>query len=104
MVYAGRYVFDKKHVGTHYAELVFLHQVRHADHVVHSGASGARNVDARFFMLGWARYGFRKKHAETRYFTVVFLHLVESTGHIVHFGAVGRETLTHYFSCSGGTV
>jgi hypothetical protein len=74
------------------------------DHVVHSGASGARNVDARFFMLGWARCYFPKKRAETRYIKVVFLHLVGSAGHVVHFGAIGRETLTHYFSCSGGTV
>jgi hypothetical protein len=41
-----RYGFDKKRLGTRYAKLVFLHLVGYAGHVVHSGASGARSVDA----------------------------------------------------------
>jgi hypothetical protein len=36
-----RYVFDKYHVGISYANLVFLHPVGFAGHVVHFGASGA---------------------------------------------------------------
>jgi hypothetical protein len=44
--------FNKKHAGTHYVEIVFLHPVRSAGHVVRSGASGARNVNTLFFMLG----------------------------------------------------
>jgi hypothetical protein len=51
-----RYVFDKKCVGTRYAELVFLHPVGFVGHVVHYGASGAQNINALFFMLGWDRY------------------------------------------------
>jgi hypothetical protein len=51
-----RYRFDKKRVMTRYAELVFLHPIRSADDVVHSGASRVRNIDALFFILGWGRY------------------------------------------------
>jgi hypothetical protein len=54
---------------------------------VNSGASGARNVKALFFLLGWDRYGFHKKPAETRYTKLVFLHPVGSSGHVVHYGA-----------------
>jgi hypothetical protein len=35
------YGFHKKHVGTRYAKLVFLHPVESSGHVVHFGASGA---------------------------------------------------------------
>jgi hypothetical protein len=35
-------------------------------------ASGARNVDALFFMLGWDQYGFDKKCFRTRWVKLVF--------------------------------
>jgi hypothetical protein len=36
----ARCIFHKKHVGTRYAKLVFLHIVGSGGHVVHSGVSG----------------------------------------------------------------
>jgi hypothetical protein len=66
-----------------------LEKARYAGHVVHSGASGTRNIDALFFMLMWGRYGFHKKHDGTRYFKLLFLHLVASTGHAVQSSASG---------------
>jgi hypothetical protein len=83
------YGFHKKRDGTHYGKLVFLHPVGSVGHVVHLGASGAPNVNALFFKLGWDRYGFHKKHIETQYDELVFSHPVRFAGHVVHSGASG---------------
>jgi hypothetical protein len=51
------------------------------------GVSGARKVEALFFLLEWDRYGFHKKRAGSRYAKLVFLHPVGCVGHVVHSGA-----------------
>jgi hypothetical protein len=60
MLLWDRFDFHKKRVGTSYIELVFLHPVGYAGPVVHSGASGARYIDALFFILVWDRYRFHQ--------------------------------------------
>jgi hypothetical protein len=96
--------FRKRLVGTRYTEVVILHPVGSTGHVVQSGASGAQNVEALFFMLGWAsadsikcasshitsnmcccirwdigwaRCGILRKHAGTHFTEFVFLYPVD---------------------------
>jgi hypothetical protein len=64
--------FNKKRVGTSYAELVFLHPVGSVGHVVHSDASRALNVNRLFVILECGRYGLHKKRTRTRYAKLMF--------------------------------
>jgi hypothetical protein len=60
-----RYGFDKKCIGTRYAELLFLHPVRSAGQVVHFGASRERIIDTLFFKLRCDRNGLPKALQDT---------------------------------------
>jgi hypothetical protein len=88
---------------TYNAEPVFLHAGGSTGHVVHFGASGERNVDALFFMLGWDWYGFYKKVIVTHYAELVFLQHLGYEGYECIPVRPGRETSIYYFSCSVGT-
>jgi hypothetical protein len=89
MLVWDRYEFDKKRVRTSYAEPVFLHSLGFVCHLVHYGASGVRNVDSLFFMLGLDWYGFNRSRGGIHYAKLVFLHSVGSAGHVVHSGVSG---------------
>jgi hypothetical protein len=75
--------------------------VESAGHVVHSVASGVRNIDALFFMLGWDECRFNKKRDGIPYAELMFLHPVGSMGHIVHCGASGAQNINALFFMLG---
>jgi hypothetical protein len=76
--------FHKKRARTYYAAHVFLHPEGSADHVVHSGLSGVRDIDTLFFMLRWDRYGFDKSMSGHITVNLCFLYPVASVGYVVH--------------------
>jgi hypothetical protein len=69
MLGSHRLGFHKKRAGTRYDELVFLHLMGFAGHMLHSAV---QNINRLFFMLDWDQHGFHKKHAEIRYVELVF--------------------------------
>jgi hypothetical protein len=101
--WVGRVRFHKRHDTTPYTELGFLHPVGSAGHVMHCSASMVRNIDALFFMIGWDRYRFQQKRTETHNAELVFCIRWDLRVTYNILLCLGCKTLTHYFSCSGGT-
>jgi hypothetical protein len=64
---------------------------------VHSGASGARNIDTLFFMLGWDRFGFNKNRVRTHYVELVFLYPVGAAAPIAHSVSSGARNVDALF-------
>jgi hypothetical protein len=89
--------FHKKHTRTRYAELVFLHPVEFAGHVVQSSASGRKTLMHSFSCPG----GFYKMRVGTRYAERMFLHSVGAAGHIVHFAKSGERNINTLFFVLG---
>jgi hypothetical protein len=68
----ARCASHEKRIGEQYTKLVFLHLVRSVGHIVCSGASEVQNVNALFFMLGWADVDLEKVRPDTLRRTYVF--------------------------------
>jgi hypothetical protein len=64
MPWWDQYGYDKKRAGTHYAEMVFLHLVGCASHIMHSGASGHEMSTHYFSCLGGTGTGMTNSSLE----------------------------------------
>jgi hypothetical protein len=93
--------FHKKRVRTRYAEPLFLYLVESAHHRVHSGVSGARNVDTIFQARVGPMQITQKEHRDTLRQTCV-LHPVGSTVHILYSSAPGARDVDPVFFRLGG--
>jgi hypothetical protein len=81
--------------------LCFLHPLGSASYKVHSGVSGAQNIDALFFVIGWSRCGFHEMLTGTRYIELGILHPVGSACHIVNSDASGPRNIDALFFTLG---
>jgi hypothetical protein len=62
---------------------------------------GSRNIDALFFIFGWAQCSIHKKRVGTHYTKLVFFHSVESSSHVAHSGSSEPRNIDTLFSMLG---
>jgi hypothetical protein len=98
-----RFGFHKKHTGTRYAELVFLHPLRFVGPIVHSGSSGGAKRQHTIFHARVGPVQIPQKapgHVTLNWcFASSGIRGSRSAVWYVRW----HKTLTHYFPCSGGT-
>jgi hypothetical protein len=75
-----------------YTEHLFLHPMRSMGHVARFGGSEVRNIDAIFFIPGWAKREYHKSVPGHVTPNLCFCVPIQSRS----------EMSTHYFSCLGG--
>jgi hypothetical protein len=94
--------FHKKRAMTRCTELVFFNPVGSAAHVVHSGASGARNINALFFYSGGP--GTVSIKSASRHVMPNSYFCIRCDLRVTQCIAVrpGPKPSMHYFSCSDG--
>jgi hypothetical protein len=88
--------FHLKCVRTRYVELVFLHPVGSAGHVLHCGASEKRNVEALFLGSPGTVMGFIKRPPGHVTPNLCFASS-GIFGHVLHFGVSGSRNVNTLF-------
>jgi hypothetical protein len=85
----------------YYIELMFLHTMRSAGHVMRSGAFEVCNNVTILCILRWAWCGSNKKRAMTCYVELLFLYPVRSVGHVVRSSVSGVQNYDTLFFMLG---
>jgi hypothetical protein len=92
--------FPKKRTGLNYTELVFLHLVGYAGHVVHLGLETLTHYFSSLGGTGMDMTKIMPGHVTPNLCFYIWWDLWVTYCILVR---LGHEASTHYFSCSSGT-